>query len=97
MQVTPKLSSDLFSNNCYKNKYFIVFYDEQDENFVISFDNLKQICLYKGKELSVQNLTLISVELYTAVKRSDHSTRMLDGKLMHVHLIDVEDIDENDE
>ncbi len=97
MQVTQKVSNELFSNNCYKNKYFISFYDEEDENFVISFDNLKQICMYKGKELSVQNLTLISVELYRALKRADHSTRMLDGTLMHVHLIDIEEIDENDE
>lgn len=97
MQVAQKVNNELFSNNCYKNKYFISFYDELDENFVISFDNLKQICMYKGKELSVPNLTLISVELYRALKRPDHSTRMLDGTLMHVHLIDIEEIDENDE
>lgn len=95
MQVAQKLSDELHSNNCYKNKYFISFYDENDEGFVISFDNLKQICLYKGKELTSQNLTLISVELYRALQRADHSTRMLDGTLMHVHLIDIEDI-END-
>jgi len=83
-------------NTYYKKKYFISFYDESDENFVVSFDNLKQLCAYKGKELTSQNLILISVELYRALKRPDHTTRMLDGSLMHVYLIDVEN-KENDE
>ena len=79
---------------CYKNKYFITFYDEADEDFIASFDNLRQICQYRGKEPTSSNLTLIAVELYRALRREDHSTRMLDGTLMHVYLIDIEDIEE---
>lgn len=91
MQRNYTMDEKYNKNVYYKKKYFISFYDETDENFVVSFDNLKQLCVYKGKELTSQNLILISVELYRALKRPDHSTRMLDGNLMHVYLIDIEE------
>jgi len=91
------ISNETFQDNggCYKNKYFITFYNETDEEFVASFDNLRQICQFRGKEPTSSNLTLISVELYRALKREDHATRMLDGTLMHVYLIDIEDIEQD--
>lgn len=78
-------------NKLYKNRYYIVFYDASDEFFVAMFNNIYQICKYKGKDYSEKNL--ISVELCRAIKRKKSTTRMLDGSLMHVHLIDVKDID----
>ena len=77
----------------YKKKYCITFYDASDENVVAIFDNIKQICEYKKKALTNSNVNLISVELYRALKREDASTRMLDGSLMHVYLIEA-DIEE---
>ncbi len=87
------LNNAEFKRKCYKNKYLISFYDERDENHIACFDNLRQICQFRGKEVTSQNLTLMGVELYRAIKREDHSTRMLDGTLMHVYLIDIDDID----
>lgn len=78
-------------NDFYKRRYYIAFYDNKDEFLVIMFNNTKQICLYKNKEVNQINLNLTNVELYRALKRKDNSTRMLDGSLMHVHLIDVEE------
>ena len=87
----PNLESEEFKQGIYKNKYLISFYDDKDEHFVMSFDNLRQICQYRSKEPTTNNLTLIAVELYRALKREDHSTRMIDGTLMHVYLVDVEE------
>ena len=66
----------------FKGKYMFAFYDETDENFIRSFDNIKEICRYRNLEITQNNLTLISVEIYRALRREDHSTRMLDGKLI---------------
>ncbi len=77
----------------FKGKYIFAFYDETDENYIISFDNIKQICKYRKLELTQSNLTLISVEIYRALRREDHSTRILDGKLMHVYLVDIKEIE----
>lgn len=92
------MEENLLANvkNCYKKKYCISFYNETDEEFVACFDNVRQICKYRKLEITSANLTLISVELYRALRRKDHSTRMLDGNLMHVYLIDIEDIEENE-
>lgn len=79
------------NNDLYKRKYYIAFYDNNDEFIVIMFNNIKQICQYKNRELTQINITLTHVELYRALKRKDNSTRMLDGSLMHVHLMNAEE------
>ena len=78
----------------FKGKYMIVFYDENDEDLIISFNNIKEICKHRKLEVCQKNLTLISVELYRALRREDHITRFLDGRLMHVYLIDTREIEE---
>ena len=82
-------------NPFYKGKYFIVFYAEDNDTFVEYFDSIREICNYKKLEMTLQNLNVIQVELYRALRRDDHSTTMLNGKKMYVYLIDVED-DEDD-
>lgn len=77
-------------NGFYKNKYFIAYYDK-DQMLCNMFDNIKEICEYKGKEINTTNMNLTSVELYRALKREDHMTRMLTGEEMYVYLIDVEE------
>lgn len=79
----------------YKKKYFIVFYAENDEDYVSSFDNIKDICKYKSWEVSQTNMQKIKNLLWSALHKENHQTRMLDGKLMHVYLIDIYD-DENE-
>lgn len=75
----------------YKGQYFIVFYDEADEELLYMFDNVRDILLYQGKDLSRANINLVNVELYRALKRKDHLSRFLNGELMRVYII------ENDE
>lgn len=77
----------------YKNKYFIVFYDANDEEFIASYDNVRQICFAKYGKITKYYMNLTSVELTRAVARKDGVTFMLDGTKMHVHLILAEDID----
>ena len=82
-------------NPYYKGRYLIAFYGEDDDTLIDFFDNIREICKYKKLEMTLQNLNLIQVELYRALRRDDHSTNMLNGKKMHVYLIDLEDDDED--
>ena len=93
--MTKKIIDNYGEAKYYKGRYLINFYDEDDEWEVRSFNNIKEICAYKKLEINLKNYTLIKVELYRALKRPTHKTRRLDGTLMHVHLIDL--IDDEDE
>ncbi len=75
-------------NGLFKNKYFIVFYGEDDDTYIAGFDNIKEICLYKGIQPTPQNMNALQVKLYRALKRQDHNTCMLNGSKMHVYLIE---------
>ena len=77
----------------FKGHYCIVFYDT-DERFVSLFNNIWEICNYKQMESIPKNYTLVKVELYRALKRPEQTTRMLNGELMHVYLIDINDDDD---
>lgn len=72
-------------------KQFIAFYDENDEFLVATFDSLKEICKHKKLEVNSKNLNLLQVHLCLALKRQDRTTWMLNGKQMHVHLINYEE------
>jgi len=77
-------------NKLFKGKYWITFYDWDDETFLIGFDNLEQICLYKGLEVNAKNMNKINMGLYRALRRKTHRTRLLnDDHDMHVYLIDM--------
>lgn len=77
----------------YKKKYAIAFYkdtrDEIDERFVECFNNVNEICKYKGLRINEKNLAPLKVELCRALKRFPPTTRMLDGSTMKVYLIDI--------
>ena len=79
----------------YKSKYFIVFYSENDEDYVASFDNISDICRYKQLDVNQTNTQAVKNLLWVALHKEDHRTRMLNGKLMHVYLVDIYDDDEN--
>lgn len=72
----------------YRNKYGISFYAEDDDTLVVCFDNLQQICKYKGLPITSKNINTIEIGLYRALKREDHFTELL-GEPMHVYLIDI--------
>lgn len=80
----------------FKGKYCISFYDETDDKLVALFNNIWEICRYKQLASTTTNYDLTKVELYRALKRPDHSTRMLTGDLMHVYTIDVISEDEDE-
>lgn len=80
----------------FKGRYCIVYYDKTDENCVAMFNNIWEICKYKKLEMIPKNYTITKVELYRALKRPGQITRMLNGKLMHVYLIDIISEDEDE-
>ena len=78
----------------YKNKYYIVFYDESDEVFLHIFDNVREILKYQGRECTRQNVNLVNVELYRALKSESHITKFLDNTKTRVYIIDREENDD---
>jgi hypothetical protein len=46
---------------------------------------------YRNEEITQKNYSFLKIHLYKALKRENHSTRMLDGTPMRVYLIDMED------
>ena len=67
---------------------------ENDEDYIASFDNISDICRYKQLEVNIANTQAIKNLLWVALQKKDHRTRMLDGRLMHVYLVDIYDNDE---
>ena len=83
------------NNNLYKGKYFIVFYDKTDEHLLYMFNNVKEILEFKRKEINRNNIILVNVELYRALKSEFHFTRFLTGDVMRVYIIEDKE-EEND-
>ena len=73
----------------YKGAYFIVFYDHDDDTILYLFDNVRQILEFQGKEINRQNINLLNVELYRALRSRTHNIKFLTGKKMKVYVIDV--------
>ena len=86
----------MFNNKeLYKGKYFIVFYDKTDEHLLYMFNNVKEILDFKNKEVNRNNIILVNVELYRALKSEFHFTRFLTGDVMRVYIIeDKEEIED---
>ena len=78
----------------YKGRYFIVFYDKTDTNFLKSFDNVREILKFQHKPITRQNVNLVNVELYKALRTDTHFTRFLTGEVMRVYIIDASDDDD---
>ena len=47
----------------YKGKYFIVFYDKNDERLLYTFDNVKEILKFQKKEINTYNARLLNIDL----------------------------------
>ena len=76
----------------YKNKHYIAFYDRYGEEFINIFDNIREIMKFKKIPFSQMEYNKHMVELYRSLK-SNHLTKMLNGRLMTVWLVDVKDIE----
>ena len=71
----------------YKGKYFIVFYDKNDERLLYIFDNVKEILKFQKKEINTYNARLLNIELYRALKSDEHFITFLTGEVMRVYII----------
>lgn len=73
---------------------FVIFYDIKDDFPVALFDSIREIIEYRELTYTKSNYDLVMVELYRALKRTDHYTEML-GRPMTVYLIDTDELEEN--
>lgn len=71
----------------YKGKYFIVFYDKNDERLLYTFDNVKEILKFQKKEINTYNARLLNIELYRALRSDEHFITFLTGEVMRVYII----------
>lgn len=75
------------SRKLYKGKYFIAFYDKNDERLLYTFDNVKEILKFQKKEINTYNARLLNIELYRALKSDEHFITFLTGEVMRVYII----------
>ena len=75
------------SKKLYKDKYFIAFYDKNDERLLYTFDNVKEILNFQKKEINPYNIRLLNIELYRALKSDEHFITFLTGEVMRVYII----------
>ena len=78
-------------NMLYKGKYFIVFYSTDEEELLYTFDNVREICQFQGKEPTRSNINLINVEIYRGLKRKTRIVKFLTGKPMKINIYDTEE------
>lgn len=78
----------------YKGQYFIVFYDRSGEWFLHMFNNVKDILRYQHKEITRANILNLDRLLLRALNKENHSTKMLDGTMMKVYIVDIDDTEE---
>lgn len=83
----PKDERKLNNRSLYKGKYFLVFYDKTDEELLYIFENVRDILKFMGKKITRQNINLINVELYRALRSTEHFCRFLTGEVMRVYMI----------
>lgn len=75
----------------YKGKHFLVFYDKTDEELVYLFENVRDILKFMGREITRQNVNIINVELYRALRSTEHFCRFLTGEVLRVYMISLVD------
>ena len=80
----------------YKGSSFIVFYDYSDEKIKYIFDNVREILKFQHKECTRQNVNLVNVNIYLALRKQGHLSRFLNGELLRVYIINLEGEEENE-
>ena len=73
----------------YKGRYFIVFYDKCDENLKYMFDNVREILRFMKVDINRTNINKVNVELYRALKSDTHFVKFLTGEVLRVYIIDT--------
>ena len=72
----------------YQGSHIIAFYEKDDDTLFEIFDNARDILKFLQRDITRQNVNLINVELYRALKERNGRTMML-GRTMIVHIIDI--------
>lgn len=79
------------THKLYKGRYFIVFYDKTDTQLEYMFDNVREILKFQKREVTRQNINILNVEIYRALKSREHFVRFLTGEVLRVYIIDIEE------
>ena len=87
----PNSEQKLNMKSLYKGKYFLVFYDKTDEELMYLFETVRDILKFMGKKITRQNVNIINVELYRALRSTEHFCRFLTGEVLRVYMIPSDD------
>lgn len=74
----------------YKNKYSLVFYDEDDEYLEFMVDNVVDLCKYMKRKVTRSNINKLRTRICISLK-NPHHIFMIDSRKYILHLIDVRD------
>ena len=78
----------------YKGKYFLVFYDETDEELLYLFDNVNQLCDHLKLERTRRNINNLNVQLFNALRSDTHFFKMDSHEICRVYMISADDEDD---
>lgn len=81
------------SNQFYKGKYIIAFYDKTDTWLLYVFDNVREILKFMEKDITPTNINAIDVCLMRALISETHFVKFLTGDIMKVYIIDITEED----
>ncbi len=76
----------------YKNRYVIALYSLDGEEFIMQFDNVRQMLEYKGEKITEQNIRRMCVILTRALRKNG-VIHFIRKRPTRVYLIDMEDDD----
>lgn len=75
----------------FRGKYFIAFYDSNDEYIVTTFNNIHEICEHIKERRKVKMPeNKIYFAVYHAIKNGG-TTTILDGRKLYVHLFEIDE------
>lgn len=75
----------------YKGRFFLIFYDKDDENVRYIFDNVRDILRFTNQEITRKNVNKLNIDLYRALSSESHICRFINGETLRVYMILDED------
>lgn len=80
------------NNKLYKNKYHIVFYDKNGEDFRYCFKNVQEILRFQKKPITKETTHMLYSEIYRVLRKGDNNLcTFLNGETMRLYIMDLND------
>ena len=90
IQTTNKANSQS-TNQLYKGRYVITFYDKTGDEFMYMFNNVKEILEFKKIPVTKNNMHKMYITLYNILRKGTENNicTFLTGEKLRIYLIDI--------